>query len=184
MSLACRIQESELSSNPEPSSAQLWPYYAIRTKSNREFVTHASFVGKGFDSYLPTYRLSRSSFGHTRDVNLPLFSGYVFCRFDVNRRQPILVTPGVFQIVSFNGLPTAVDDQEMAAIQAISRAGVPAQPWPFLQSGRKVRVIAGPLRGLEGPVEQFKGSLRLVVGLSLLQRALSVELDRSCIEPI
>lgn len=184
MPLARRLQDSELVSSPALSSTQHWPYYAVRTKSNREFVTHVSFLGKGFDSYLPTYRLSRSSLGHTRNVDLPLFSGYVFCRFDVNRRQPILVTPGVFQIVSFNGLPTPVDDQEMAAIQAISRAGVPAQPWPFLQSGRKVRIIAGPLRGLEGPVEQFKGSLRLVVGLSLLQRALSVELERSWIEPI
>lgn len=105
MSLDCQTQAvDQLPSPLLPSRAQ-WPFYAVRTKSNREFVTHASFLGKGFESYLPTYKRNKSGHSTTRTVELPLFPGYVFCRFDVHRRQPILVTPGVFQIVSFNGLP-------------------------------------------------------------------------------
>jgi transcription antitermination factor NusG len=184
MSLDCQTQAVDQLSLPQLPCPAQWPFYAVRTKSNREFVTHASFLGKGFESYLPTYKRNKSGPSTTRTVELPLFPGYVFCRFDIHRRQPILVTPGVFQIVSFNGLPAPVNENEIAAIQTVTRAGVPAEPWPFLERGRMVRIIAGPLRGLQGPVEHSKGSLRLVVGLSLLQRSLSVEIDRSWIEPI
>lgn len=176
---------SQFQENPQPQPAtNPWPYYAIRTKSNREFVTHASFLGKGFDSYLPTYYAARTRNGRASPLEVPLFSGYVFCRFDFNRRQPILITPGVFQIVSTNGYPCPVDDQEIAAIQAVTRSGIPTQPWPFLVVGRRVRITDGPLRGLEGPVLHCKGAFRLIVGLSLLQRALSVEIDRHWIQPL
>jgi len=57
MNLALQSQEYM-----QPATS-LWPYYAIRTKSNREFVTHASFLGKGFDSYLPTYHAARARNG-------------------------------------------------------------------------------------------------------------------------
>lgn len=175
----------DLQSQPTPRLViDSLPYYAIRTKSNREFVTHASFIGKGYDSFLPTYLGTRARNGRATPLEVPLFSGYVFCRFDVNRRQPILMTPGVFQIVSINGYPTPVDEQEIAAIQAVTRAGIPAQPWPFLKEGRRIRITDGPLRGLEGPVEKCKGAFRLIVGISLLQRALSVEVERQWIQPL
>jgi len=184
MHLACLFQDDDKARDRIHIVGSPWPYYAVRTKSNREFVTHTSFSGKGYDSYLPTYMASRTVQMGVRQVELPLFSGYVFCRFDVNRRQPILVTPGVFQIVALNGYPTPVEESEISAIRAIADCGLPAQPWPFLRQGRRIRIIGGPLRGMEGPVEEFKGSLRLVVGVSLLQRALSVEIDRSWVQPL
>lgn len=184
MHLACSFQDSNERHGGIQVVGSRWPYYAIRTKSNRELITHTSFLGKGYDSYLPTYTAARSVKKGVNLIELPLFSGYVFCRFDVNRRQPILVTPGVFQIVALNGYPTPVDEKEISDIRTIAECGLPAKPWPFLQQGRRVRIIGGPLRGMEGPVEDFKGSLRLIVGLSLLQRALSVEVDRSWVQPL
>jgi hypothetical protein len=40
------------------------------------------------------------------------------------------------------------------------------------------------MRGLEGTLLRTKDALRLVIGVELLQRSMSVELDREAIKPI
>jgi len=75
-----------------PPTTQLW--YALRVKSNFERTTIAMLSGKGFETYLPLYRQPRRWSDRTTVTELPLFPGYVFARFDVNCRLPILTTPG------------------------------------------------------------------------------------------
>jgi hypothetical protein len=55
-------------------------------------------------------------------------------------------------------------------------------PWPLVQVGQSVSVERGPLAGLKGIVIEDKSSLRLVLSLPLLQRAVAVEIDRSCVD--
>ena len=81
---------------------------------------------------------------------LPLFPGYVFCRLDPQDRLPIMVIPGVFEIVGNAKKPVAVDDAEIAAIQSVVKSGLAYEPWPFLQVGTRVRVDHGALQGMEG----------------------------------
>lgn len=114
----------------------------------------------------------------------PSFSGYTFCRFDVSRRLPILQTPGVFSILGSSTTgPIPVEESEVATVRTMLEAGVPVGPWPFLCEGQYVTVERGPLAGLEGFVVQFKGNFRLIASVSLLQRAVYAELDRSWVRP-
>jgi transcription antitermination factor NusG len=108
----------------------------------------------------------------------------VFCRFDLNCRLPILVTPGVNSIVGCGKAPQSVDEQEIQDIQRITEAGVTTQPWPFLSAGERVRINSGPLEGLTGIVLREKGHNHLVISVSLLMRSVSVEIDRYLIQPI
>jgi transcription antitermination factor NusG len=77
-----------------------------------------------------------------------------------------------------------VDPSELAAIRAVTSSGLPVAPWPFLEAGQRVRVTDGSLQGVEGLLTQVKNRDRIVVSLSLLQRAVSVELDRASIVPV
>jgi transcription antitermination factor NusG len=110
-------------------------------------------------------------------VQVPLFPGYLFCRFDPQNRLPILKTPGVIQVVGCSRQPIPVDEDEIKSIQALVTSGIPNQPWPFLKVGEKVRIESGPLRGLEGVVVEFRGNRRLILSVSLLQRSVAVEID-------
>ena len=76
-----------------------------------------------------------------------------------------------------NRTPTAVDEHEIQAIQAMVASGIPNQPWPFLATGDRVRIESGPLTGLEGILVEFKGNHRLVLSVTLLQRSVAVEID-------
>jgi transcription antitermination factor NusG len=164
--------------------ASEYPWYAIRVKSRQERAVAASLAGKGYEEFLPLYRAERRWADRVKNLDLPLFDGYVFARFDFERRLPVLKIPGVVQIAGVGNQPAAVAEEEMAAIQAVARSGFPAAPWPFLEAGRSVRVERGPLEGVEGVLVSVRNRDRIVVSVSLLQRAISVEVDRHSIRPI
>src|SRR5262249_52038339 len=109
---------------------------------------------------------------------LPLFPGYVFCRFNVHATLPILTTPGVRQILGAGNKPIPLCEKEMISLQTAIKAQVPVQPIPFFQLGQKVRISSGALAGVEGIVLSFKQCLRLVLSVTLLQRSVLLEIDR------
>ena len=119
-----------------------------------------------------------------KQIELPLFDGYVFCRLNLLYRMPVLTIPGVIQFVGIGKTPVPIEEEEIAALQSVMKAGVPTMPWPFLKVGQKVRVEYGPLRDVEGILQQAKGSHRLILSVSLLQRSVAVEVDRECVVPV
>ena len=160
-----------------------YPWYAVRVKSRFEFVTSAALGERGYETFLPSYRSRRTWSDRMKEIDVPLFPGYIFCRFDTGNPYGVLNSPGVVHVVSIGAQPLPIDEQEVASIQKVCRSGRDAQPWPFLQVGRRVRVEYGPLAGTEGVVVEFKSRWRLVVSVTLLQRSVSAEIDRAWIRP-
>jgi transcription antitermination factor NusG len=153
------------------------PWYGLRVKSRHEQVAATVLRGKGYEPFLPSYRVRRRWTDRIKDTELPLFPGYVFCRIDVADRLPVLTSTGVVGIVGIGRIPEPIDEGEIAAIWAVMRSGLPALPWPFVHPGDSVRVEFGPLRGVQGVVERFNDRERLIVSVTLMQRSISVELD-------
>jgi transcription antitermination factor NusG len=167
--------------NP-PQTIHSW--YAVRVRSKFERVVSTALSGKGYDEYLPLYRSRRKWSDRSKDLDLPLFPGYLFCRLDVQIRLPILTTPGVISIVGIGKVPVAIPDREIDAVQALVRSGLHLQPWPQLVVGSRVVIEQGPLKGLEGVAMDVKKKYRLFVSVPLLQRSVSVEIDREWVRPI
>ena len=163
------------------SSAQ---WYALRVRSNCEKIVSCMLKGKGYAEFLPLYRKRSKWSDRTKQIERPLFPGYVFGCFDVRNRLPILTIPGVIHVVGFGNGPEPIDEGELKSVERFVESGLAIEPWPFLKSGEPVYVERGPLAGLEGIFTSFKTSFRLVVSLTLLQRSVAVELDRDCIRPI
>lgn len=155
------------------------PWFAIRVRSNFEHSVAGSVRNRGYEEYLPLYRIQRGRSGRMRDAELPLFPGYVFSRFDLNRRHHILTVPGVVHIVGAGRTPLPVDYTELAAIRAILASRLPALPWPFLQVGDRIIIDRGPLRGVEGILVAIKGGARLIASITILQRSVAVEIDHA-----
>jgi transcription antitermination factor NusG len=152
-------------------------WFAVQVRSQHEKAISLRLAGAGYAPFLPVYKCRRRWSDRVKEVMLPLFPGYLFCRLDPKVRLPILKTPGVIQIVGSNRIPIPVEDTEIEAIRRLVSSGLPAQPWPFLAVGDRVRIECGPLRGVEGILTAFKGTHRLLVSITLLQRSVAVEID-------
>jgi transcription antitermination factor NusG len=159
-------------------------WYALRVKSNREKLIAEALHRKGFEHFLPLYRKQSRWSDRLKEIERPLFSGYVFCRMDPVHRLPVLTIPGAISFIGIGNTPIPVEDSEISALQTIVCAGVPVVPWPFLQVGQRVRIERGSLREIEGVVTNLKNRLRLVVSVGLLQRSVAVEIDRDSITPV
>ena len=133
---------------------------------------------KGYETLLPLYRKTHKYGARSKSSELPLFPGYVCCRFDVHSRLPILTTPGVIQVLGAGNMPIPVSDGEINSLQTAIGTGLPIQPFDFVNDGERVRISSGVLAGVEGIVLKSKPSLRLILSVTLLQRSVMLEIDR------
>ena len=159
-------------------------WFALQIRSRWEGTTAGLLRGKGLETLLPTYTTKRKWSDRFKVVEAPLFPGYVFCRFDVHNRLPVLITPGVISVVGRGKTPIAVDDKEILSIQAAIGSGIQLEPWPYVEIGERVRVKDDVLDGMEGILTNFKGSDRVVISVTLLRRSVALEIDRSRISPL
>jgi transcription antitermination factor NusG len=159
-------------------------WFALQIRSRWEGTTAALLRGKGLETLMPTYTTKRKWSDRFKVVESPLFPGYVFCRFDVHNRLPVLITPGVISVVGRGKTPVAVDEAEILAIQAAIGSGIQMEPWPYVEIGERVRIKDDVLDGMEGILTSFKGSHRVVISVTLLRRSVALEIDRSRITPL
>ena len=168
----------------ESYSVEQLPWFGLHTRSNQEKTTATVLSHKGYEHYLPTYKSKKRWSDRVVEKDRPLFPGYVFCRFDPKVRLPILTTPGVISVVGFGNDPAPIDSAEIEAVQAVISSGLHAEPCAFLREGQRIRVTQGSLSGLEGLLVRKKSEWRMVVSVAMLQRSISVEIDREWIDAI
>src|SRR6266550_5672107 len=161
-----------------------YPWFALQVRCRYENIVTAHLSGMGYESFLPLYMCRRRWSDRFKQIETPLFPGYVFCRLNPLNRRPILMIPGVSLIVGMGKTPEAIDESEIAAIQVAVKSGLPRQPWPFMQIGQRVRIEQGPLCGLEGVLLDFRGRHRLILSVTLLQRSISVQVEDAGVTPI
>jgi len=159
-------------------------WFALAVKHQHERAVKNALESKSFAALAPLYRAKRFWSDRETEIDLPLFAGYVFCRFPYGERARVLTTPGVRRIVQFGGAPAPVEDAEIAAIEAMVESRAPLRPWPYLKPGDRVLVERGPLRGLMGTLIREKDAFRLVIGIELLQRSIAAEIAPDAVRPV
>jgi transcription antitermination factor NusG len=158
-------------------------WYALHVRSRHEKTVHAQLEAKDQDVFLPLYSVRNKWADRWRTVCLPLFPGYVFCRFAVVARSSVLATSGVIDVVRVGSEPAAIENSEIEAVQLIVNAQVAAEPYSDLVQGQRVMLTDGPLSGLTGTLKSTRNTVRLVVSIELLCRSVLVEIDRDWVVP-
>ena len=153
-------------------------WLVCHTKPRCEKKFAALMKAEQFEHYLALIQSVRRYAQQTKKFTKPLFPGYVFCRFDVDRRLRVVTSPNITSIVGVGKKPFPVADEEIQAIQTMVASGLPLEPWKYLEVGQRVRIEGGSLEGLTGILVQEKNSLRVVVNVNLLRRSVAVEISR------
>jgi transcription antitermination factor NusG len=158
------------------------------THSNTERRVEEQLRGKGFDTFLPMVKSWSRRRGAQLPILLPMFPGYVFVRQVVDKRSYIelLKARGVVKVLGERwDSPAAVPDDEIETIRRVAGADVPVFPYPFLREGQRVRIVDGPLEGLEGILIATKPEKGLlVVSVDLLRRSVAVGVESTQVRPV
>ena len=160
------------------------PWCAVCVRPRWEKLVAEALAAKEYEQLLPLYRKRSQWADRVKEIELPLFPGYVFCRADFSSGPPLVTTPGVLGLLRFGDTLARISESEIAGMRAIMASGLPAGPWPYLSGGQRVRIDSGSLRGFEGILLQIKNEFRIVLTVEALGRSVSVEIDRASITPL
>jgi transcription antitermination factor NusG len=164
-----------------PGQRESYPWYVVRVRPNSEWKTTESLTVRGYEVFLPLCRRVREK-SRRRVLDVPLFPGYVFCRFDRRNLTPIMSATGVVQVLTQDHKPEAVQENEIFALQSMARARMEIEPWPTFETGQKIKIRYGPLAGVEGHVVRDAAKPRLVISVSLLHRSVVTQINREYLE--
>jgi transcription antitermination factor NusG len=160
-------------------------WHAVYTRYQHEKVAARNLEQKKFEVFLPLLTTTHRWKDRAKNLSLPLFPCYVFLRGGLDQRISLLSTPGVRAIVTAAGRPAVIRDEEIEAVRQAIESKARIEPVAYMQAGDRVRVIRGPLQGIEGVlVRTREGASRLVLSVELLRRSVAVEVEVSAVEPV
>jgi transcription antitermination factor NusG len=149
----------------------------VYTVARHEKSVAAQFRSRGIDHFVPLYETIHRWRSRSVKLTLPLFPSYVFVRLDESNRRNVITAPGVVSIVSCQGHPAVVPAEQIAAIQN-ALTFQHAHPCPYLASGKRVRIMSGPLRGIVGVIDRVKG-FRVIVSVDCITSSIAIEAEAS-----
>lgn len=159
-------------------------WYALTVRPQHERTVELALAARGLTAYLPVFETVRKWSDRFKKLVVPLFPGYIFCRFDTSSRVQVLKTPGVISIVSTGQTPTPVPDAQVEAVQKMLASGSPVKACAYLREGERVRIEQGPMAGVEGILLEVRDACRLVVAIDLFQRSVAVQVHRESVVPV
>lgn len=157
-------------------------WYAVYTRSRHEQAVKKELDHKGIEGFLPLFNKISQWKDRRKMVQVPLFPGYLFVKIPLVTRLEVLKAFGVVGLVGDGWAPLSIPEEQILAVHKFIETGLQGDPHPYIALGQRVRIVDGPLSGVEGILVRKKNLSRLVLSIDLIQRAVSVEIDSWKIE--
>lgn len=178
-----KIYDCITEADTEAVSSNSLKWFAAYTTPRHEKHVSELLKNQEIENFLPLYQTTRKWQKRSQVVlELPLFPTYVFIRITHSEQGAVLGLPGVLSIVGSAREPWALPDFEIEAL----RSGLhlsKSEPYPYLVVGERVRIIAGPMAGMEGVLVRKKDSFRVVLTIDMIMQSVAVEVDSADLEP-
>ncbi len=161
-------------------------WYLIYAKPNQEVVAQQQLEQQGYTTYLPMIMNTKRRNGRRRYVEEPFFPRYLFIHLDqINDNwSPIRSTMGVSSLVRFGMQPVSVNDDIIELIKQRENPEGLHEVEDSLSKGDSVRVLDGPMMGLEGVFIAKTGEQRVILLLDLMGKTTRVQIDVDAIEVV
>lgn len=157
-------------------------WFVICCKPRQELVAQENLLRQGFHVYLPRIKVKKHRRGKWIDVVKVLFPRYIFVQVNPvkNSIAPVRNTRGVVGLVRFGGQPAVVADEVMDALfqREAPDSGLHQDDRSLFCVGEPVRLVEGPLAGMEGIFIQEDGEKRVTVLLELLGKTNHMRVNR------
>lgn len=135
-----------------------------------------------FEHYLPLIESVRRYAKETKRFTKPLFPGYVFACVPTALKARIYQQDLLARAIS-------VDDEalllrQLGEVRTLVASGFTLSLYPMIKRGARAKVIGGPLRGVEGVIDDPANPNGIVISVDVLQQGLLVKVPLTDLEAL
>ena len=162
-------------------------WYVALVRMHHEKKVAERLSKMGIDSFVPVQQQIHQWSDRRKIVDRVLLPMMIFVHVDLQEQKEVLTLSSISRYMVLRGesTPAVIPDQQMLRFkfmldysdETISMSTSPLAP------GEKIRVIKGPLAGLEGELVHVNGKSKVVVRLTMLGCA-CVDIPAGCVEPV
>jgi len=156
------------------------------TMARAEKKCEERLLEQSVEVFVPKCQVIRQWKDRKKKVTVPLFPNYLFANVDEYDRLKVLQTNGIVRMITFNGQPAELTDEEIEQLritqnapellEALSRSRTPV--------GTPVRIEDGPMAGLKGKVVEQRGESYLVVEVHSIKQAVKVNVPEEMVKSL
>ena len=160
-------------------------WYAIHVRSRHEFQIFDRLKLKGIEAFLPTVEKLRKWKDRKKLITFPLFPGYLFVRIteDARNMLEVLKIRGVVNMIcTLPGEPAPIPDEQINTLQKLVENSEALDPYPYLTEGQNVRIIKGPMAGIDGILVEKLDKHFLVLSVDVLQQGVALTINAADVE--
>jgi transcriptional antiterminator NusG len=161
-------------------------WYALHTRARHEKAIERRLRDQGMETFVPTTIQVHRWSDRKKEVEVPLFSCYVFIRSSLSEedRTRVYRVESVHGFVGTRGSSLPIPDEQIESIQRVLTQTAPWRSYPFLKVGQRVRVRGGAMDGVEGVFLSENGDHSLIISIDAIQRSMAVRIDGYDVEPV
>jgi transcriptional antiterminator RfaH len=160
---------------------RLW--YIIQTRSRFEKKCTDCLTKNGIFVYLPLQKKMSVWSDRIKEIETPLFSGYLFVQFSENERYQILNIPGVVRFVSFGGKYATINTKQMSAIQQAISSNLELEVVDIVfEPGEEVLITSGPFKDNYAHLVRHNGKGKLLLTIDSIGKGILLEVGRTQVE--
>jgi transcriptional antiterminator RfaH len=148
-------------------------WFVCHTRPRCEKKFAALLAAEKFEHYLPLTPSVRRYAQQTKKFTKPLFPGYVFAHVPPEKKTRIYQQELLARAIEVEDESTFL--RQLADVKTIVASGLELSVMPLFTKGRRVRIVGGPLHGLEGFIDDPKNPHGVVLSVDVLQQGLLVK---------
>ncbi len=159
-------------------------WYVLHTRSRHEGVVHDGLQKKSMEVFLPRVKVRSTRRDRKAMIHLPLFSGYLFIRTDLQPRThvEVLKTAGVVRLIGTSKGPVPVPAETIQSLMIMVASEKPITTGSSLRPGDRVLVVQGPFAGVTGTFARYRSQGRVIVDIEALGQYAAVDVNEEDVE--
>lgn len=160
-----------------------YKWYPVYTYPKAEKKAHQALINKGIETYLPLRRQLKQWSDRKKWIDEPFIKSYLFVRITQQEQTEVLMTKGIARFIYFGGKVTAMPDKQIEDLKLLMASAAELEVTEEnLLPGEKIRLKAGPLKGMIGEIVSYRSQKQLALRLENLGCSVIIHASASLID--
>jgi transcription antitermination factor NusG len=124
-------------------------WFAVLVQPRHEIKVLRNLSARGLDEFVPLCRVRHQWSERVKMLRLPIFSGYVFCRFGRQEHRLVVDDPSVWSVARDSRAQITISDADIDALKMLSASELKLCIHEYVEDGEIIVIDQGHLSGMQ-----------------------------------